>query len=118
MSEISIIIGVLFYFAVIGLIIVSAWKINTKANQPGWACLIPFYSTFVTLEIVGKPAIWLLWILLPIVNIVFGIWMLNLLAKSFGKSEGFTVGMILLPFIFFPILGLGSATYQGPAGLK
>jgi hypothetical protein len=25
--------------------------------------------------------------------------------------------MILLPFIFFPILGFGDAVYQGPAGL-
>jgi hypothetical protein len=42
--------------------------------------------------------------------------MTNLLSKSFGKSEGFTVGLILLPFIFYPILGLGDAQYSGPAG--
>jgi len=34
------------------------------------------------------------------------------LAKSFGKGGGFTAGLILLPFIFLPILGFGSATYQ------
>ena len=37
------------------------------------------------------------------------------LAKSFGKGVGFGIGLILLPIIFFPILGFGSATYQGPA---
>ncbi len=114
----GIFIGVVFYLAFIALMIVSAWKINTKANQPGWACIIPIYSTLVTLDIIGKSWLWLLWLIIPGVNIVFGIWLLNLLAKSFGKSEGFTVGMIFLPFIFFPILGLGDATYQGPAGLK
>jgi hypothetical protein len=42
--------------------------------------------------------------------------MTNLLSKSFGKSEGFTVGLILLPIVFYPILGFGDAKYQGPAG--
>ena len=111
-------IEILFYLGFLALLIVSAWKINTKANQPGWACIIPIYSTIVTLEIIGKPWWWLFLFLIPIVNIVFIIWMVNLLSKSFGKSEGFTIGLIFLPFIFYPILGLGKATYQGPAGLK
>lgn len=99
--------------------IVSAWKINTKANQPGWACLVPFYNIIVLLKIVGKPWWWLLLIifLFPI-SFIWTIWMTNLLAKSFGKDTGFTLGLIFLPFIFYPILGLGDATYQGPAGLK
>lgn len=97
--------------------IAAQWKIYTKAGKPGWACIIPIYNILVLLEIVGKPWWWLLLMLIPLVNFVFFIWMYNLLSKSFGKSEGFTVGMILLPFIFFPILGFGDAVYQGPAGL-
>ena len=109
---------IILYLAFVVLMIASVWKINTKANQPDWACIIPIYSTIVTLEIVGKPWWWLFLFLIPVVNIVFLVWMVNLLSKSFGKSEGFTVGLLLLPFIFYPILGLGEATYQGPAGLK
>ena len=109
---------VIFYLAFIALMIVSAWKINTKADKPGWACIIPIYSALITLEIIGKPWWWILMFLIPVVNIVFAVWMVNLLAKSFGKSEGFTIGLLFLPFIFYPILGLGSATYQGPAGLR
>jgi hypothetical protein len=37
------------------------------------------------------------------------------LAKSFGKSGGFVFGLILLPYVFFPILGFGKAEYVGPA---
>ena len=37
------------------------------------------------------------------------------LAKSFGKGVGFGIGLALLGIIFFPILGFGSAQYQGPA---
>jgi hypothetical protein len=112
MEEVLIVI----YLVITVLLIVSQWKIYSKANKPGWACLIPIYNIIVLLEIIGKPWWWLLLLLIPIVNIVFAIWMTNLLSKSFGKSEGFTVGLLLLPIIFYPILGLGDAKYNGPAG--
>lgn len=96
--------------------IISQWRIFEKAGEPGWAILIPIYNSIVLLKIVGKPWWWLFLFLIPIVNLVFFIWQLNLLSKSFGKDEGFTVGLVLLPFIFLPILGLGNAVYKGPAG--
>ncbi len=100
------------------LIIVSAWKIFTKAGKPGWAVIIPIYNIIVMLEIVGKPWWWLLLMLVPVLNIILMIWVLNLLSKSFGKGVGFTLGLIFLSFIFVPILGLGKAEYKGPAGKK
>tara|TARA_B100000401_G_C52636691_1_gene638673 strand:+ start:57 stop:395 length:339 start_codon:yes stop_codon:yes gene_type:complete len=106
----------LIYLGLFALLIVSEWKIFTKANKPGWACLIPIYSTLVLLEIIGKPWWWIFLFFIPIVNLVFAIWMINLLSKSFGKDEAFTVGLLLIPIIFYPILGLGSSKYMGPAG--
>jgi hypothetical protein len=114
---IGLIIGIVFYIAVIVLMIASLWKIFTKAGKPGWAAIIPIYNIIVLLEIVGKPVWWLLLMLIPCVNFIFGIWMINLLSKSYGKNEGYTIGLIILPVIFFPILGFGDATYQGPAGI-
>lgn len=111
--------GIIFSVALALLMIVSMWKVFTKAGKPGWAVLIPFYNVLVMLEIVGKPWWWLLLIILvPIANLVFGIWMINLLSKSFGKSTGFTLGIIFLGIIFIPVLGLGKAEYKGPAGAK
>jgi len=107
---------IILYLAVIALMIVSMWKIFTKAGKPGWACIIPIYNIIVLLQIVGKPWWWLLLMLLPVVNFVLMIWMLNLLSKSFGHEVGFTLGLIFLGFIFFPILGLGESKYVGPAG--
>lgn len=104
------------YLAIVVLLIVSYWKIYTKAGKPGWACIIPIYSTIVMLQIIGKPWWWIFLLFIPVANIVFAIWMINLLSKSYGKEEGFTVGLIFLPFIFYPILGLGDAKYVGPAG--
>jgi ABC-type sulfate transport system permease subunit len=96
--------------------IIGMWKLYEKAGKPGWASIIPIYNVIVLLEIIGKPVWWLLLLLVPCANIVFGVWILNLLSKSFGQSEGFTIGLILLPFIFYPVLGFGNYTYLGPAG--
>ncbi|MBX7127253.1 MAG: hypothetical protein K1X47_16280, partial [Cyclobacteriaceae bacterium] len=41
----------------------------------------------------------------------FGIVMVHRLSRSFGKDVGFTIGLLLLGFIFVPILGFGDAKY-------
>ncbi|HVQ44121.1 MAG TPA: DUF5684 domain-containing protein [Candidatus Saccharimonadia bacterium] len=97
------------------IILAGMWKIFTKAKQPGWAVIIPIYNTYILLKIIGRPWWWLLLLLIPIVNIVLGIMMYHELAKSFGKGVGYTLLLLLLPFIGFPVLGFGSAQYQGPA---
>lgn len=107
---------VIFILAVVALIIASMWTIFTKAGQPGWAAIIPIYNMIVLLKIVGKPTWWILLFLIPIVNYVFIIWTYNMLSKSFGKEEGFTVGMVILGIVFFPILAFGDAKYLGPFG--
>lgn len=96
--------------------IIATWRIYEKAGQPGWACLIPIYNFYVLLKIVGKPGWWLIWMFVPIANAVVLIWVTNLLSKSFGKGVGFTLGLIFLSIIFYPILGFGNAEYQGTAG--
>jgi uncharacterized membrane protein YhaH (DUF805 family) len=86
-------LGFFFTFGVIAIILIIAqWKIYEKAGEPGWASIIPIYNVIILLKIIGKPWWWLLLFIIPLVNLVFAIWMLNLLAKSFGKSEGFTIG--------------------------
>jgi hypothetical protein len=111
-----LVIMVIIIAAIALISIIAQWKIYEKAGKQGWAVLIPFYNIIVLLEIVGKPIWWIFLFLIPVVNIVFGIWTTNLLSKSFGKDEAFTVGLILLGFVFYPILGFGDAKYMGPAG--
>lgn len=105
-----------FLVALIVFIIAAEWKVYEKAGQPGWAVLIPFYNFYVLLKIVGKPGWWLLLLFVPIVNIVIGIYVVHLLSKSFGHDLGFTLGLIFLSIIFYPILGFGDSEYLGPAG--
>jgi hypothetical protein len=103
---------VIIWLALVVFIIAAVWRVFEKAGQPGWACIIPIYNIIVQLRIVHKPWWWVLLMLIPIVNIVYAIWMTNLLSKSFGKDEGFTIGLLLLPIVFYPILAWGNATYQ------
>ena len=91
------------------------WKVFTKAGQPGWACLIPIYNLYVLCKIAGRPGWWLLLMLIPFVNIIILIILCIDIAKSFGNGVGFGLGMAFLGFIFWPILGFGSAQYQGPS---
>jgi hypothetical protein len=100
------------------LMIVTMWIIYTKAGKPGWACIIPIYNVIVLLEIVGKPWWWLLLMLIPLVNIVVAVIIYHNLSLSFGKGVGFTIGLMLLSIIFFPILAFGDAVYLGPGGSK
>jgi hypothetical protein len=53
--------------------------------------------------------------LIPCVGIVVSVLVILDLAKSFGQSVGFAVGMLLLPFVFMPMLAFGDARYRGPA---
>ncbi len=94
------------------LMIVSNWKIYTKAGKPGWTSIVPIYNFVVLLDIVGKPAWWVILMFIPFVNVIMGIIVVHRLSLSFGKDIGFTIGLLLLSPIFYPILGFGSAQYQ------
>ncbi|HPD33665.1 MAG TPA: DUF5684 domain-containing protein [Bacteroidota bacterium] len=115
LSTLGIIAYILILAIVIVLIIIPLWKIYIKAGKPGWASIIPIYNIIVYLEIIGKPWWWiLLLIFVPVADIIFAILMTNEMSKCFGKDAGFTVGLIFLPFIFYPILGYGKAQYIKP----
>lgn len=103
---------VMFGFMII--MIVSFWKIFTKAGEKGWKSLIPFYNTWVLLEVSGKPGWWLFLMFIPFVNIVIIILMYIALSKSFGKGIGYTLGFLFLPWLFFPMLAFGKATHAKP----
>jgi hypothetical protein len=105
----------IFWLAFMILMIAACWKIFTKAGQPGWASIIPIYNWYILCKIVGRPGWWVILLLIPFINFIIGIILCIDLAKSFGKGVGFGIGLILLGVIFFPILGFGSAQYQGPA---
>lgn len=98
--------------ALIIVLIAGLWKMFVKAGQPGWAAIIPIYNLYILTKIVNRPGWWVILFLVPIVSLVISIIIMLDLAKSFGKSVAFAVGLILLGPIFICILGFGSAQYQ------
>jgi hypothetical protein len=70
------------------------------------------------LDIVGRPLWWIVLFLIPLVSLVVAIIVAIDMAKSFGKDTLFGLGLAFLGFIFYPMLGFGDATYQGPAAKK
>lgn len=91
---------IIVYLALIVFYISASWRLFTKAGQPGWAAIVPIYNAWVLLKIVGRPDWWLILFFIPFVNIIFAIIVINDLSKSFGHDAGFTVGLVLLGFIF------------------
>jgi hypothetical protein len=116
-----VIVLVLFYLALIVLMIASFWKIYEKAGQPGWASIVPFYgmgagSYVMIVDVCKLPPIWFWLTFVPCANIVALFYIVFVvpfkLAEKFGKDAGFGVGLLLLGVVFYPILAFGSAQYR------
>ena len=102
--------------AVVVFEIVAFWRVYEKAGQPGWGVLIPIYNVYLLVRIAGRPGWWTILFFIPVANIIAGILVPLDVADRFSKGTAFGVGLILLPGIFYPILGFGGAKYRPDAG--
>jgi len=101
--------------AIVVLVIASFWIVFTKAGHPGWASIVPIYNIIVLLKIANKPWWWVFLYLIPLVGLVIGILVSIAVAKNFGKTTVFGLGLLFLPFICYPILAWGDARYAAQA---
>jgi len=95
------------------LTIVGYWKIFSKAGEPGWAAIIPFYNQYVLAKITFGNGWLFLLLIIPFVNFIFMIAMMYKLSKSFGHGIGYCIGLIFLPFIFNLIIAFDNSEYLG-----
>lgn len=100
-------------FLVSLFLIVANWRLFTKAGRPGWAALVPIYNLIVWQQISGKPVWWLFLYFVPVANLVVVVLTSFGLASNFGKGKAFGLGLVLVPFVFIPILAFGDAVYVG-----
>ena len=106
-------------FWIIGLVVcifylVCEWILFKKAGKPGWACLIPIYSSYVQFDIIYGKGIKFLLLLVPFLNILVANSVAIRIANVYGKSTGFGIVTMYFSFITIPMLAFGSAEYQGP----
>lgn len=106
-------LGIMIFMIILGLIsVISYWKVFNKAGKPGWATIIPIYNNIVKIQIAKLSMIYLLLLFIPIANI-YAKFKINIeIAKKFGKSSGFGVGMTLVSIIFIPMLAFSDNLYE------
>lgn len=126
MGYLGVMIGV--GIAVFIIAVLANWRIFQKAGQPGWACIIPFYGSYVEYKITWGNG-WLF--LVPIVGgilacctgvvgMIIGVALLVFdalsaykLSEAFGHKIAFAIGLYFLPLIFNMILAFNKDEYLG-----
>ena len=129
------IILALICIAVVVLIIVANCRIFVKAGEKWWKGIIPLYNSWVETKIAGLKWYWFVIFAILLAwttgtgNLDTSNWVWSMaltlvgfnynynLCKKFGKSNSFAFWMTVLPFVFIPILGFGSAKYNKDAAV-
>lgn len=99
------------FFAYI-LTVIGMWAVFTKAGESGWKAIIPIYNLYVLRRVAGKSFLWFLLLFVPVLNVLVFFLITLSVAEKFGKGLLYSLGMMFLPFVFYPMLGLGSSVYR------
>ncbi|MBP1325105.1 membrane-bound ClpP family serine protease [Leucobacter exalbidus] len=103
----------IFALIVYVIVAIGLWKVFTKAGYPGILAIIPIVNMFVLVKVAGYSAWMTLLYIIPLVNIVFAIFVAIRTGERFGKGGLFSIVLLwLFPMIGYLILGFGSATYR------
>jgi hypothetical protein len=106
----------LVWLAIIVALVVGIYKTFTKMGyDDAWWMFIPILNILFMLKVADKPTWWVILAFIPFVNLImlYVSWLVaSKVATAYGKSSGFAVGLLLLGFIFYPILGFGSEKPQ------
>ena len=94
--------------------VIAGWLgLFPKAGQPRWAALVPGYNIYVlVVHVAGLSRLWFVLIMIPPVNLIASILVNVEVAKRFGRTETFGVGMSVFGFILYPLLGFGRAEFD------
>ena len=73
---------------------------------------IPILNLFSMLEIGDVSTFWGILFFVPFLNLIPLMLMGVGVGKNFNCSMGFTIGLVLLPFIFYPLLAFSDKSYK------
>ncbi len=96
--------------SVIGLLFLMTWlpfiKIFSKGGESGWKALIPLFNILVWIKVLKKPIWWLaIYLIIPIGYIILALDT----SKLFGKKTIYVLGLMFLPFVFYPMVAFGKS---------
>jgi hypothetical protein len=109
-----LVIMFVMFFLVVVLMIIPLCLIFRKAGRLWWEALIPFYNLYILTVIAGVKWWVLFGFFIPVLNWIVPAYIYYYVSRRFGFDVLFTVGLVLLPFIFLPILAFGNAVYTKP----
>ena len=116
---IAFIIGavVALFMYIIGAIFLG--KVFKKAGVPAWQAWVPILNSRKMFELGGKPGFWAVLAIVPVLNIVsaiFGIIAMHNINLKLRYDAGMTVLAVLVPLVWFIIVGTSSHTWDDSLG--
>lgn len=98
----------IIWLALVVYKIIRRWIIFKKAEEYGWAAIIPIYNEITYLNVCNISPWWILVLFIPIfgllIYLIVKIISKFTLAESFNKGKGFGFGLLLFGIIFESIL--------------
>ena len=94
--------------------LIAMWMAVNKAGKPGWSVLIPIYNLIVQSQVVWGTGGKIFLMLVPIYNIYFMFKHNIAFAHAYGKSTGYGVAMVFIPFMIWGIGFSSNTVYVGP----
>lgn len=110
--EIDLFLGLSVSGVTVAIALAGMWKVFAKAGHAGWKAVVPIYNLYVMLRIGGNSRWWLLGLAVPVVNVFVLAKIVVDVGRKFGRSVGFGLGLLLLWFVFWPVLGFGEDGYR------
>lgn len=110
MEAIVALVFVAIFIGILVVVLMGTYKCFKKMGyEDAWWSIVPILNILFFLKIAEKPTWWIVLCLLPYINIVVQIYIYYLVGKkvapAYGKGDGFAIGVAIVPFILFPILG-------------
>ena len=104
------IIGIAIFLILV--FIAGMWAVFRKADQPGWAAIVPVYNVYILVNGVARlDNLWFCLCLVPGVSFfAFGV-VCGEVARRFGHGVGMGLGLSILWFVYWPKLGFNEDRY-------
>lgn len=91
---------------------IGMWFVFVKMGFEGWRGIIPIYNVYLMFKQIGYSGFMMLWLLVPIANIVVTCLAFIRLSKAFSMPKAFALGLLLLNPIFICILGFNESRFN------